>query len=159
MPFILERNNANYEQIEIAPLTLLFVERTPSELTSDFVEKHNLAKKEITQEIIELRIEILNNPPAMWDTSLRFCLIQNDESEIVAYGIGHNYYEKRNTYYVNTIYVHPAYRSRGVSKAILNEFIKHFLTLENFNELYAVTQPNNNRAIELLRSKSFNFLG
>jgi ribosomal protein S18 acetylase RimI-like enzyme len=159
MPFILERNNADYEQIEIAPLTLSFVERIPGELISDFVEKHNLAKEEITQEIIELRVEILQNPPAMWDTSLRFCLIQNDENEIVAYGIGHNYYEKRNTYYVNTIYVQPEYRARGLSKAILNEFINHFLTLENFNEIYAVTQPNNNRAIELLRSKSFNYLG
>jgi ribosomal protein S18 acetylase RimI-like enzyme len=159
MPFILERNNLDYEQIDIAPLTLSFVEQIPGELTSDFVEKHNLAKEEITQEIIELRIEILNNPPAMWDNSLRFCLIQNDENEIVAYGIGHNYYKKRNTYYVNIIYVHPAYRSRGLSKAILNEFIKHFLKLENFNELYAVTQLNNNRAIELLRSKSFNYLG
>ncbi|MBP9104463.1 MAG: GNAT family N-acetyltransferase [Chitinophagaceae bacterium] len=159
MPFILEKNNAEYEQIEIAPLTLSFVEQIPSELTFDFVEKHKLAKEEITQEIIELRIETLQNPPAMWDTSLRFCLIQNDENEIVAYGIGHNYYEKRNSYYVNTIYVHPEYRARGFSKAILNEFIKHFLTLKNFNELYAVTQPNNNRAIELLRSKSFNYLG
>ena len=52
MPFILEKNNAEYEQIEIAPLTLSFVEQIPSELTFDFVEKHKLAKEEITQEIM-----------------------------------------------------------------------------------------------------------
>ncbi len=156
MPFVIKKENAVVNQQEISGFNLSFYERVPLELCGELCALHCLAKSEIPQEIINLPIDTLQNPPIFWDDSLRFCLIQNENS-IIGYGVGHKSYTYNDTYYVSVIYISPEYRGLGLSKMILNRFIQHFVESENYTELHAVTQPNNLAAIKLLEEKQFQY--
>jgi len=155
MPFLVKTEEAKKSNGEIGSLTELFGISIPDELIPQFLELLEMAKSEITQDIISLTEEALRNPPTGWDQTLRFCLISDNDS-LVGFGIGHDDYNRSKTFYIDTIYVAESHRSKGIAGAIFNKFIDHS-TEDKWRWISAVTQPDNKAAIKLLLNAGFEY--
>jgi ribosomal protein S18 acetylase RimI-like enzyme len=156
MPFILLKENAIINDFDESEFEIIFSPDIPNDLINDFIRLQTNAINEINQETLIVTSEVLLNKPAMWDKTIRFCLVKLN-NVLIAYGIGHKYYDCKNSYYVSVIFVHNDYRRQSISKMILNKFVEHFLSDNGLQKVFAVTQPNNENAIHLLNNFNFQF--
>jgi len=156
MPYILLKEDAVIRIYDESEFEIIFSPDIPNDLINDFIRLQTNAINEITQEILIVTSEVLLNKPAMWDKTIRFCLVKLN-NVLIGYGIGHQSYDFHNSYYVSVIFVDNNYRRRSVSKIILNKFIEHFLADDKLKMTHAVTQPDNDRAILLLNNFNFQF--
>ena len=157
MPFIL--NIFDFKRKETTPngLTMEVHSILNEEKANAFIELQNLSAEEITQEINLLSKGGLINDSPLRAKYFQIVLIYDNE-KLVGYGYSYKE-EEKETIYIDTIYVIQDYRKLRLSYLIIEILIeKSIEVFSSVQKIKAVTQPENNVAICLLKNLGFNYI-
>jgi GNAT superfamily N-acetyltransferase len=157
MSFTLSVRDFENESTDIGKCNYVIVSVMNNKQADAYISLQNLAVSEIKQEINILSKRGLVNELPQRDNSILFLLVYNEDN-LIAYGYSHNDYNAPSTCCINTIFVCEDWRGIGLSKFILNELIHENIQRQSsLKYVKGVTQPDNERAINLLTSKGFKY--
>lgn len=156
MPFIL--NISDFKRKENTPndLSVEVHSILNEENANAFIELQSLASREITQEINLLSKQGLINDSPLRAKYFQVVFIKDNE-KLVGYGYSYKD-EEKETIYIDTIYILPEYRKLRLSYLIIEILIEKSIELfTSVQKIKAVTQPENQLAICLLKKLGFNY--